>query len=98
MSGAAERPELSDSRPTATPADTTRSGTATPPRNGEAGRLFAPVTWFGVRVIKSQSTKLPLPPVALERAQPQRNRISATVRTRPQNRALVEPRLQRREP
>jgi hypothetical protein len=57
----AERPELSDSRPTATPADTTRSGTATPPRNGEAGRLFAPVILLGVRFIKSQSTRLPPP-------------------------------------
>jgi hypothetical protein len=34
-------PKLSHSRSTVTPADTPRSGTATPPRNGEAGRLLA---------------------------------------------------------
>jgi hypothetical protein len=34
-------PKMSHSRPSGTPADTTRSGTHAPRRNGEAGQLLA---------------------------------------------------------
>ena len=43
--GLSNGPKLSHSRPTGTPADTTRTGTPAPLRNGEAGQLLAPARW-----------------------------------------------------